>query len=142
VAQRGSLDQAHDQYRESSRRTESNGMAAPFFHIPTQEPDEDDTRRLHNSGNDTGAGSQLDEWDAYHIIMMAYPGYTVGTIQDELSWRELNLLVSKWEKTPPGSVKIDRIEMMISHYTGIKFQAKKQSSDQLLDQLKGLGWLP
>ena len=74
-------------------------------------------------------------------MMNAYPGYTVGLIQEELSWREVNLLIAKWEKQPPGSVKIDRIEKMISEYTGIKFKPKIQSSDQLLDTLKGLGWL-
>ena len=73
--------------------------------------------------------------------MTAYPGYTVGLIQEELSWREVDLLIAKWEKRPPGSIKIDRIEKMISEYTGIKFKARVQTDDQLLNQLKGLGWL-
>jgi len=71
--------------------------------------------------------------------MMAYPGYTVGIIQEELSWRQLDLLFAKWEKKPPGSVRIERIEKMISKQTGITFE--KKTSGNLLDQLKGLGWI-
>jgi len=118
-------------YRERDRKTKHDGLAPPFFHIPAEETSE------HTTGRSTDNG--LDEWDAYHLLMMAYPGYTVGIIQEELSWRQLDLLFAKWEKKPPGSVRIERIEKMISKQTGITFE--KKTSGNLLDQLKGLGWI-
>ena len=103
-------------------------MAYPFFsgQIP-QRPKSDEG---------------LTTYEIYHRFLLAYPAYTIDTIENELSWRIINEMLGCWEDEPPVIKRISRIERMLE----IKFGFKKTkqtplSSDQLVSRLIGEGLL-
>ncbi len=77
--------------------------------------------------------------------MMVYPAYTVARIEDELSWRQVKLLVNCWKEEKPLIVMIDRLEKAllahVKHQSGIVFQSAKQTDDNLLQGLSEMGFM-
>ncbi len=73
--------------------------------------------------------------------MMAYPGYTVQGIEEELSWREVDELFAAWEKEPPAFATQKRIARMIEKWGGFKVAPRPLGGDALLEELNQMGWL-
>ena len=74
--------------------------------------------------------------------MLAYPGYTVRGIEDELSWREVDELFKAWEKEPPPFASQKKIAKMIEKWGGFKSQAMKPLAGEALEsKLSELGWM-
>ena len=72
--------------------------------------------------------------------MKAYPGYTVETIRNGLSWREVELLLRCWHESPGASRTLEKIEMILTKAHGIKWlNTKPNESDgdvrNLIDRL-------
>lgn len=87
------------------------------------------------------AGNSLTDHQIYHLLMLAYPGYTVRGIENELSWREVRLLLDCWDKQPPGYLTDRKAEKVLERAYGVTFAKRQLSSDQLIAKLEGLGWL-
>lgn len=79
--------------------------------------------------------------------MLAYPAYTIEKIEAELSWRQINELVTYWEKHPPVHMRINKIEkgfmLHIKKQSGIEFkEIKKANNDkELIQGLQSIGIL-
>lgn len=74
--------------------------------------------------------------------MMAYPGYTVRGIEEELSWREVDELFRTWEREPPAFASQRRIAKMIEKWGGFKsVPARPLGGEQLVEKLGQMGWL-
>ena len=73
--------------------------------------------------------------------MLAYSGYTVRGIEEELSWREVKLLLDCWDDEPPAYMVGRKTEKVLEKAHRITFQKRKVSSDELVARLEGLGWL-
>ena len=104
-------------------------MAYPFFSGEIQ----------HSSEND----GELDSYEIYHRLLLAYPGYTIERIETELSWRQVKRLFSYWEKEPPAAIGIMRISNMLEAKFGLKSisASKPLSGDDLVNHLRGQGLL-
>jgi len=75
--------------------------------------------------------------------MIAYPGYTVRKIEDELSPREIKELLATWGETQPVHISLGRVETMLAKVHGFKKKKKNSMGDSgLLGMLKGEGLLP
>lgn len=80
-------------------------------------------------------------------MMTAYPAYTVARIDDELSWRQVGVLMKQWSKHPPAHVHLDRIERMIAAATGTKLigkpnghmPKKPETRDELVMRIMNFG---
>jgi len=84
---------------------------------------------------------RTDPIEIYHVLMLAYPAYTVERIETELSWRLVKCLLNQWDKKPPVNIRIERIEKMIEAKFGIKLTSSKTSEKQMMSELQGMGWL-
>lgn len=74
--------------------------------------------------------------------MVAYPGYTVRTIEEELSMREIRALLLCRKKQPTLAVLLNKVEQILEKHTGCRFQSMEpMPDDQLLNVLKGEGWI-
>lgn len=104
-------------------------MAAPFFSGKND-------RRVKEK-----VAGQLSETETYHIFMQAYPAYSIGLIEEELSWRQIREFMDCWENRPPQSIRIDRIGKMMEKKLGFRWTPAKVSDETLLAQIKGMGWL-
>lgn len=114
-------------------------MVAPFFQI---ERHGDDPVHGVEDGKESGKSNQLTEWEAYSLIMIAYPGYTVRGIENELSVREIRELTSTWGKTQPVYMLLNSVETMMAKVHGFKKKSKPKNDNDLLNVLKGEGLLP
>lgn len=79
-----------------------------------------------------------------HLVMLAYPGYTLRGIERELSWREIEELIGQWDTTPPLFVETQRVSSMLQKRWGAKFvkhRAKPLSGEDLLSRLASEGYL-
>ena len=104
-------------------------MASPFFSIEVQR------------GADDQITTDFDIYEIYHIFMQIYPAYSIATIENELSWREVKKLMEISNKKISTNTRIDRIEIMISKYLGFTFEDKAQDNKTLINTLRGMGWL-
>ena len=100
-------------------------MAYPFF-------------QGENAGGDS---DKLNEMETYHHLMLAYPGYTVEGIKEELSWRQIEELMKMWQANEPSNIKLQRIEEILKRAHGIKYVPRKAKDQNLMDELRGMGWL-
>lgn len=73
--------------------------------------------------------------------MLAYPGYTVQKIKDELTWREVEELAKTWKDHPPTFFQLNKIEQILEKHTGVKFQKMQPTDNELLSKLKEMSWL-
>lgn len=106
-------------------------MAAPFF-----------SRQIPGGAAEDLEPEGLTEIEIYHILMLAYPGYTIQCIEDELSWRQVNELMACWQKDPPPFHTERRIMGMLEKMGGFKrLSYKPLGGDKLEERLKGMGWL-
>ena len=69
--------------------------------------------RERTSESKSVEGLDEEHFGIYHRFIIAYPAYTVERIEIELSWRQVRLLMEQWEKEPPVSVAIARVEKML-----------------------------
>jgi len=77
------------------------------------------------------------------MLMLAYPGYTIQCIEDELSWRQVNELLACWVKDPPQFLTEQRIASMIEKAGGFRRMSYKPlGGDRLEQKLQSMGWLP
>lgn len=105
-------------------------MAYPFFSGEMAGGD-----REHSNIDQT-------EEEVYHLLMSAYPGYTVETIKSELSWRQIERLMEVWKKHDPPNTHLRRIEEILTKVHNIKIIKNPVAKDQnLINELKGMGWL-
>ena len=104
-------------------------MAYPFFSGEIQ----------HSSESDGG----LNDYEIYHRFILAYPAYTIESIESGLSWRQVKLLLSCWDKEPPTIMRIAKVENMLEKKFGFKTISKTKtlSGDDLINHLKGQGLL-
>lgn len=78
--------------------------------------------------------------------MLAYPGYTIKKIEDELSMRQVSLMMDFWQKEPPNFQKLNRIDAILQKGLGVRLvksggESQKADDTRLLAQVKGMGWL-
>ena len=74
--------------------------------------------------------------------MLAYSGYTIQCIEDELSWRQVNELLGCCAENPPPFQSEARIMAMVESMGGFKkLSYKPLGGDKLEQRLKGMGWL-
>ena len=104
-------------------------MVDPFFSGEIQQ------------GSESDGG--LEDFEIYHKLLLAYPGYTIESIESGLSWRQVKLLLSYWEEDPPTVLRIAKVESMLEKKFGFKSISKTNllSGDDLIDHLKGQGLL-
>lgn len=78
-----------------------------------------------------------------HLVMLAYPGYTLRGIERELSWREIEELIGQWDTTPPFFLETQRMSSMMQKRWGAKFvkRQKPLSGEDLLSRLSSEGYL-
>lgn len=72
--------------------------------------------------------------------MLAYPAYTVELIETGLSWRQVKGFMECWEKNPPVSIRMARVENMLAQKFGFKKSQKIKTSDDLLRSFDEIGW--
>ncbi len=73
--------------------------------------------------------------------MGAYPAYTIEHIETELSWREVKVLLACWDKEPPMSISIKRVENMLEKKFGFKtISTKPTNSNNLINQIEQMGF--
>jgi len=73
--------------------------------------------------------------------MQLFPAYTIATIEQDLSWREVKELMQISNEKITTKTRIDRIELMIEKYLKITFGDQKHDDKTTLNILRGLGWL-
>lgn len=62
---------------------------------------------------------KVSKYEFYHNFMRSYPSYDIEKIR-ELSWREVNEMISCWKDSPPEYLMVERIGRMIGGATGQK----------------------
>lgn len=72
--------------------------------------------------------------------MTAYPGYTVDSIQETLSWREIEELMSYWDKWPSNKQILDRIEKILTYAHNVKWEPRVKTEDDILSRIDAFGW--
>ena len=83
------------------------------------------------------------------MILLAYPGYTLKKIEDELSWRQVEKLFEAWGDEEPEFRIMGKLKAIMEKHTGLKFTEKKKrkkapsrlSSKELVAHLQGRGWI-
>jgi hypothetical protein len=110
-------------------------MACPFF-----------SGKLPHGTEEAGENTdgKLDREEVYHYFMLAYPGYTIHKIEDELSWRVVKKMMGYWDKELPSFARNKRIEQILK--TGLKVKITEtpkgvDADDQLIATFRGQGWL-
>ena len=73
--------------------------------------------------------------------MLAYPGYTVEKIREELSWRQIEELMKVWQEHEPSNTRLKKIEEILKKAHGIKYVSRKGKDQDLMTELRGMGWL-
>ena len=73
--------------------------------------------------------------------MLAYPGYTVEKIREELSWRQIEELMKVWQEYEPSNSRLKNIEEILKKAHGIKYVSRKGKDQDLMTELRGMGWL-
>lgn len=104
-------------------------MAYPFFsgQIPNSSKSDEELK---------------DEYEIYHKFLIAYPAYTIESIETGLSNRQFNLLLACWKDELPTAMRITRIENMLEKKFGFKSISTRQgSSGSLISKLESGGWL-
>lgn len=112
-------------------------MDAPFFQRPG-------FGRVGKDGYRPELGDDVGPTEAeiYHILMLAYPAYTIDRIEAELSWRQVNELMECWQKHPPTFQTEKRIAAMVESMGGFKKMSYKPlGGDKLEKRLQQMGWL-
>jgi len=104
-------------------------VAHPFFSGEVQQSPE--------------SGGGLEDYEIYHKFLQVYPGYTIESIESDLSWRQVKLLLSCWEEDPPMVLRIEKVESMLEQKFGFKTISKTKllGGDDLVNHLKGQGLL-
>lgn len=103
-------------------------MACPFFSGQIQ----DSPRNVEG----------LNDYEIYHQLLLAYPAYTIERIEEELSWRQVRLLLECWGKEPPFFKRIARIESMLATKLGYKqTPTNSKTSTSVVNKLQGMGLL-
>ena len=76
-------------------------------------------------------------------MLSAYPGYTVRSLEAELSWREVEELMDSWGERPPAFVTLYQLEKMYERAHGyrVKEKGKRLSGREAIEALKRQGWL-
>lgn len=80
----------------------------------------------------------------YALFLQAYPGYTVGTLQEELSWRQVEVMMDTWAENPPAFIRLQRIEAMLAKKFGFKItdpNNRPKNDDDLKRTLRAYGWM-
>jgi len=104
-------------------------MASPFFSIEVP------------GSTDDIKTTDVDTYEVYHLFMQIYPAYSVKKIEDELSWREVKKLMAVSNKEIPTNVQITRIALMMGKYLGATFEQSIGGDKELINTIKGMGWL-
>ena len=71
--------------------------------------------------------------------MQMCPAYTVRRIRDELSWRQVNLLIAQGDSQMSSWQLLTRIEKVVVKYTGARFASSRPlTDDELLAAVQDL----
>ena len=91
-------------------------MAAPYFGL-----DHAESGGAVDGGGGGNEGSVSGE-ELYHLLMLAYPAYTVARIEAELTVDQIEDLMAQWRKHPPAHIEARRTRMILGRAHGVTFR--------------------
>jgi hypothetical protein len=65
--------------------------------------------------------------------MQAYPGYTVGKIEEELSYRQLEELSKQWNRGDTASMNIKVLMQMVAGFMGVDLKRVFKPTETTID---------
>lgn len=71
--------------------------------------------------------------ESYHLIMQAYPGYTVEKIEEELSYRQVEELSKQWNQGNTSSVNMKVLMELVAGFMGVDLKRLFKPSETTID---------